>query len=391
MTLLFGRVLVWLAVTGAPRDGVSEAEAWTETEAEAGTEAEAETETETEAETGTETETEAETEAEGAVAASERVLLLVTSGLPEEGPLGPRLRRVTAELESAGFSPLVVAITHPDGEPDRERLGALAERHEANALVVFDPVQPEATLWTTTEPTTAPSRVAVVVGDEEAADGDAVLAVRLTELLHASRIEIEPPPEVAVPTPPPEHPPPPEPVEPPRWAARIGLHGAGSAQNVGVLLGPTLGATVFVGARRRFGVDVESFTTALVGRVDDPAGRASVGLTTIRALAQWWPLGDRRISVAIGGGIGPLIAWTRGRAEAPFSSQTDVTVVSLPTAAADLAVRITPWFRVRLGMRAGVALPFVRIRAPQATTEVARPLVDGGIAIELAPRSGGDR
>lgn len=320
------------------------------------------------------------------VAASERVLLLVTGGLPEGGPLGPRLRRVSAELESAGYAPLVVAITHPEGDPDRADLGGLTARHEANSLVVFDPVAPEATLWTTSEPTTAPSRIAVVVGDDEAENGDAVLAVRLTELLQASQIEIDDTPEPAFVTPPPEPvPPPSEPIVGPRWAARIGLHGAGSAENVGVLLGPTLGATVFLGARRRLGIDVESFTTALVGRIDDPAGRATIGLTTVRALAQWWPRPTARLSPGIGGGIGPLVAWTRGDARAPFESQTDVTVVSLPTAAADLAIRITPAFRVRLAVRAGLALPYIRIRAPEATTEVARPLVDGGIAIELAP------
>ncbi|MEM6996017.1 MAG: hypothetical protein AAF721_36255, partial [Myxococcota bacterium] len=138
----------------------------------------------------------------------------------------------------------------------------------------------------------------------------------------------------------------------------------------------------------RFGIDAEAFTTALLGQIEDPAGRASLGIATTRVIAQWWPLPAARFSPGVGAGAGALLAWTRGSATAPFTSQTDVTVVGLPTGAADLAIRLAPQLRLRLGIRVGVALPLIRVQASAATTEVARPLFDGGVALELTPRSG---
>lgn len=312
-----------------------------------------------------------------------RVLLLSSGSMASDGVLASRIRRARAELEVGGFAPIIVAWAG-NGEPDRQ-LDRLAEENGAAAIVVFATDRVQAELWAQIED--APlSRIAIVVGDAIADDDDGVLAVRLTEILQASLLKVASEPEPVAPAPSVVFPPPRAPEQGPRWTARVGLHGAGSAQRVGFMLGPTLGVTVTMGEQRRFGLDVEAFSTALLGQVDDEAGRATVGLATFRALAQWWPIPTARVSPAIGGGVGPVVAWTRGSAVQPFTGKTDVTAVGIPTGAADLAIRLAPQLRLRFGVRVGVALPLVRVRGSASTVAVARPLFDGGVALELTPR-----
>jgi hypothetical protein len=149
------------------------------------------------------------------------------------------------------------------------------------------------------------------------------------------------------------------------------------------MFGPTLGTTVAVGPRRRLGLDVEAFATALGGRVRSVAGEASVGFGVLRGTVSWWPLPTARVSPGVGLGWGMLIAWTRGRAADPYSGRTDVTVVSTPVGAGDLAIAVTRRFRIRLGFRIGVALPAVRVQTQVGSVRTAQPLADGGIAFEI--------
>jgi hypothetical protein len=317
--------------------------------------------------------------------ASTRVLLVTaTSDTPTDASATARLRRTRAELEAAGFDVLEVGLTEPIGDVDRERLAALAQEYDARALTVLHPVRVQAEVWTI-EGDAKPERRAVVVGGLVPAESDAVFALRVAEVLQATLIAVEvaqaPKPEPkATPAPPP--PSPPRELAP-RWGARVGAHAAGTTGDLGFMLGPTLGTTIAVGPKRRIGIDIEAFATALPGRTRSDAGRASVGFGLLRGTIGFWPLPTARVSPGVGLGWGMLVAWTRGRGTEPWSGRSDVTVVSTPVGAGDLAISITRRFRIRIGFRIGVALPAVRVQTSTTTIRTAQPLADGGIAFEI--------
>lgn len=294
-----------------------------------------------------------------------------------------RVRRTQAELEAAGFDVLEIGLTASIEEIDAARIDELTREHDASAVTVLHPQQRHASIWTL-EGDVAQRR-AIVVGSNQEHEPDAVFALRVAEVVRATLIPVESQPVATEPEPSrPQHPPVElAPTKGPRWGARVGLHGVGVASNLGFMLGPTLGASVAVGPRRRVAFDVETLATAREGRVRSSAGEASVGFANFRATAAFWPLPQARVSPGFGVGWGMLVAWTRGHANAPYRGRVDTTIVSTPVGAADLAIPITPRLRVRIGVRIGVALPAIRIQAESAAKRTAQPIADGGVGLEV--------
>jgi hypothetical protein len=315
------------------------------------------------------------------------VVLLVTAkaeGEPDAEAVG-RQRRTRAELEAAGFGVLEIGLTEPIDAVSTERLDAVAREYDARALVVLHPVRVQAELWTI-DGDAEVERRAVVVGGLVPAESDAVFALRVAVVLQATLITVhvreEPAPARPVATAPaPPTPPQREPA--PRWGVRAGAHAAGTHGDLGFMLGPTLGTTVTVGTRRRLGFDVETFATALEGGVRSGAGEARIGFAVLRGTVGWWPLPAGRVSPGVGLGWGMLIAWTRGHGAAPYTGRGDVTVVSTPVGAADLAIGVTRRLRIRFAFRIGVALPAVRVQTDAGVVRTAQPLADGGVAFEV--------
>ncbi len=324
---------------------------------------------------------------DGDAAASRRVLLVTTDHrdtATDDAALA-RQRRTRAELEAAGFDVLAIGLTEAIDGLDEARLDALAREYDAVALVVLHPSRVQADVWTRDDDEDV-GRRAVVVGGLGPAENDAVFALRVTEVLQATLIAVElPPREPAAPKTAPAPSPPPAPATPtpPRWAARVGAHAAGTTGDLGFMFGPTLGTTFALGPKRRLGIDVEAYATALPGRIRTEAGQASVGFGLLRGTIGVWPLPAARVSPGIGLGWGMLVAWTRGRADDPYRGRSDVTVVSTPVAAGDLAIAVTRHFRIRLGFRIGVALPAVRVQTSTGSVRTAQPLADGGVAFEI--------
>jgi hypothetical protein len=293
-----------------------------------------------------------------------------------------RQRRTRAELEAAGYEVLEVGLTEPIDEVDADRIDGLAQEYEARVVAVLHPSLARVELWIADG--NEIRRRAVVHGKEE---GDEVFAVRVAEVLQATLIRVEAqtrkpasPPTTTKPGP---DAPPPAPEPPPRWGTRLGAHAAGSTGGLGFMFGPTIGATVAVGKKRRLGIDLEGYATALPGRVVAAAGEASVGFAALRGTVGWWPLPGARVSPGVGLGWGMLVGWTRGRGAAPYAGRNDATVVSTPVGAGDLAIAVSRRFRIRLGFRIGVALPAIRVQTLTGTTRAAQPIADGGIAFEL--------
>jgi hypothetical protein len=313
-------------------------------------------------------------------------VVLLSGARAREPDLLARIRRTRAELDVAGFAVLEVTST-ADGVPQAAAdIDTWVAGTDARVVAVFDAERRRAEVWLRDE-SGALQRIAIVVGDVAAEDGDAVFAVRLAEVVRAVLIDVEPrapPPPAKPPAPAPVAPPPPKEREPIRWAARVGAHGLASSGGLGFMIGPTLGGTVMLGARRRLGLDLELVASALEGRHTSSAGTARVGFGTARVHAGIWPWPRARVSPGFGIGMGVLLAWTRGDGEGEWIGRSEVTAVALPSAAVDLAIVLTPRLRLRFGARLGVALPAVRIHAPDGDVIAAQPLFDGGVALEVA-------
>jgi len=312
-----------------------------------------------------------------------RVVLLSGAGAREPALL-TRIRRTRAELDVAGFEVLEITSTADAIPTTAEDIARWTAETDARVVAVFDPLRVRAELWSREGGGTY-ERIAIVVGDMGSPDADAVFAVRLAEVVRAVLIDVEPRPAAApkpAPKPPPVAAPPPEPA-PTRWAVRLGAHALASSGRLGAMIGPTLGGTVMLGTRRRLGLDLELVATALQGRRTGSGGTAQVGFATARVHAGVWPWPEARVSPGFGAGVGVLVAWTQGRGTGDFVGRTDVTAVALPSVAADLAIGLTPRLRLRFGARLGVALPAIRVIAPEGTARAAQPLFDGGVALEV--------
>ena len=315
----------------------------------------------------------------------ERARVVLFSGARAREPaLLARIRRTRAELDVAGFAVLEVTRTSEGVPSSAAEIETWTAGTDARVIVVFDAERVRAEVWLR-QRSGALERIAIVVGDIGTEDGDAVFAVRLAEVVRAVLIDIEPRAraEPAEPRPKPVARAPAQKRAPIRWAARFGAHALASSGRLGFMIGPTLGGTVMLGAERRIGLDLEATATALEGRSASDAGTARVGFVTPRMHVGFWPLPRARVSPGFGVGMGVLVAWTRGRAEGDWIGRTDVTAVALPSAAADLAIVITPRLRLRFGARLGVALPAIRVHGPDRAARAAQPLFDGGLALEV--------
>lgn len=314
-------------------------------------------------------------------------VVLLSGARARDDELLARIRRTRAELDVAGFEVLEVTST-ADGVPSTaSAIETWVADTDARVVAVFDAERRRAEVWLRDE-SSALERIAIVVGDVGADDGDAVFAVRLAEVVRAVLIDVEPrappPPKEPAPAPAPTPAPPPKERPPTRWAARIGAHGLASTGGLGFMIGPTLGGTVMLGARRRLGLDLELMGSALEGRHSTSAGTARVGFATARMHAGIWPWPRARASPGFGIGMGVLVAWTRGDGNGAWIGKTDVTAVPMPSIATDLAIVLVPRVRLRFGARLGVALPAVRVYGPEGATRAAQPLFDGGLALEVA-------
>ncbi|MGH1341812.1 MAG: hypothetical protein ACRBN8_09690 [Nannocystales bacterium] len=326
-----------------------------------------------------------QTDADDKVQRSAQVLLVTTAGGDESG-LGVRVRRTRAELEAAGFDVLEVGLTAEIQSIGDARIAGLADEYSCRALLLMHPSKAQADLWSVSDDA-VPRRRAVVVGDAVASEGESVFAVRAAEVLQATLLEVEeherptpPPPEQApksqpLPTPPP--------APAPRWGLRLGAHLGGAGRDLGVLLGPSAGATIALGPRRRLALDIDAWATGLTGRLAAREGDARVGFGVMRGTVGWWPVPTHRVSPGFGLGWGGLVAWTQGHGRDGFRGRTDVTVVGTPVASADVAFLVTPRFRIRLGTRVGVALPAIQLLTASGPTRAAQPLLDGGVTFEL--------
>lgn len=315
--------------------------------------------------------------------APDRVVLLSVAGTRDPS-LVTRIRRARAELDVAGFDVLEVTSTASDVPDDTTAIARWAADTEARVVVTFDPTTVRAQVWLRGD-TGGYERIAIVVGDLGSRDAEAVFAVRLSEVVRAALIDVETPPVVSPKAPAPIEPPPPPKPEPApmRWGVRVGAHVLASSGRLGPMVGPTLGSTIAFGPRRRVALDVELAATALQGSRTTPSGTAQLGLGIARVHAGVWPWPTARVSPGFGAGVGALVAWTRGRGAGDFVGRTDLTAVALPSIATDLAIGLTQRLRLRFGARLGVALPAIRMHAPEGTVRAAQPLFDGGVALEV--------
>ena len=209
-------------------------------------------------------------------------------------------------------------------------------------------------------------------------DATEVLAVQTAELAVAARDRqpVTPPPPVDRPPPEPE----PKPEAPPKlpfWRARVGFGALGSPGGLGVMLQPSVGASLAFGEARRFGVAVDGSATVVRGRVDLDAVRRKIGIALVRTHAVWWIRPGRRVSpsLAVGGGAG--IAWS---GPAPRRQ----TVVGLVSVAPSLAMALSPRVAFAVGVSAAIAIPRFEVASGDRNLAVAGlPLLDGWAGIQI--------
>jgi hypothetical protein len=301
------------------------------------------------------------------------------------------VRRIEAELSASGFD--VVEVERAHGAEEPSELFALARSNEAVAAVsLVEGARDLVAVWLVDRVTGKTSMREVAPGGAE--DPDEVVAVRVVELLqaslletvapHPSRGEVEPPDVVAALV---------EPVRSvrpamvaPRAWVGAGPWVAGTPGGIGVVGGAAVeGGTAF-GRRRIFGVGAGLHGSFLRSRIATEPGTVVVGLGIARVHAYAWPMPARRVSPGFGLGVGLLLAWAHGEPTGPTPGRVTATVAALPSAAGDLAVRLTDTLRLRLGIRIGIALPelVVAVQGQRAATG-GRPWTDGVIALEWTP------
>ena len=302
-------------------------------------------------------------------------------------------QRTMAELRAVGFEVVLVSLDDDDEEVARQRLQGLARANEALAAVHLWRASAggEAEIWLVDRVTGKTSIRHVDVSDATPGEADEILAVRVVELLRASLLDIDEPtvhgevkPSPALERFVPARPPAPTPrLFAPRFGVRGGFSVAGTPGGLGAMAGPSLGAMVAFGPRRRLSLDLDAYATAVQARVVSDAGDARVGVAMARFHFIGWPRADKRVSPGIGAGIGMLVGWTRGQGQGGYQGRRDATIVALPSTAFDLAVAIVPRVRFRIGLRVGMTFPRLRVVLPGSRTVGAGwPMMDGFFAIE---------
>lgn len=288
---------------------------------------------------------------------------------------GARLRRVQAELELLGLPTLVV----PAGASASTELAAQLQQHGAQLAIWVAGDRDRAELWRLDGRRL--EQIAIVTGDED----DGTFAVRCAEVASAlslpvAHAQVQPLPRAEPIAPAPA------PIPPPlRGDLRLSFALGGASRDLGLLLLPGIGGGVRLGRHRRLGLDGELAATALQGRVRGPAGVARVGWFVARAHVGVWPVPRARVSPLLGLGGGVLAAWTRGRASVPYRGRSDATAVGVVSALLDVAIRVAPRLRVRVGVRVAMALPALRIDTGAAPRRTGWPLGEGVLALEWLP------
>jgi len=296
-------------------------------------------------------------------------------------------RRVQAELQALGFD--VRSVPAPVGSTDEATDAWAAEvlgTQHALAVLLFTPEPGGAGIdwWGPVAPNgdLARRRVDVAERSDDAAE---VLAGRTAELASvaldragalASALRAA---EVTPTQPRPEPAPSPTPAKdpPPVWRAHVGFGPVWSPGGLTAMAGPTMGAALALGARRRFGLAAEGTATALRSPVTQQDTQRDVGIGVVRAHATWWGRPGKRISPSLGMGGGIAVGWLD-------PSPRSATLVGLFSVASSLSVTLTPRLGIAAGIRAALSVPGFEIRSgAQSVATAGLPLLDGWLGLQL--------
>jgi hypothetical protein len=330
----------------------------------------------------------------GAAAVSARVVLLgMSERFPAESWAAVE-RRVAAEMQRLGLETVRVPSAAVDTDARLAELGAQASSHRALAAlrIVRGREGREAQLWVYDALTGKMllRRTAAVASREGA---DAMVALRVVELLEASLIEIRMRRRLAAARPPSEIPaevsrvvaaalPPPQPAPRP-WRATAGLGlsatPGGAGPVVGVLLGFARSFRPWIALRGEAFLPVSANTTSV-----SEGDEADFRPIALRAGVELEPWSHRIVSPALGLGAGTLIANASGRVRAPAVGRSDWTAVALLSATLRAGVRLSPSLALVASATVGVALPEVEVHlgGEEVVTRAGRPLLDGAVGVE---------
>lgn len=306
-----------------------------------------------------------------------RVVLVASPGMDE------LVLRFVAELDSLHLE--TVRVADFPGNLGSSELERLAVEHSARVAVRVSQSGPAIDLWLV-----AP-RSQELVYRRIVAEGDpAVQALRSLEILRGALIDLQAVEEAPPPPPPGTPPPPPEvmPTAAPSPAASRTWLGAS-----GALLAPHAGSAFAFGGlvtvRRTFAsyfaVHGELLAPLSGFGVEGEGGRAKVWVGSASGAALLQPWGERRLTPALGLGVGVLGLRTEGEARAGYEATRELSLGIFPHLRADLGLDVAPGWRVRAAFVAGVASPRpILLFADQRAESWLNPLLVSTLGAEVA-------
>jgi hypothetical protein len=317
-----------------------------------------------------------------AMAEERQVIVLNLRGNPSLAPWPEGTRAVIAELATSAeqvlvrpssastFAALMSELEHAASE--EQTVGAVCVGKSGSVGIAY--------VWVTG----ASSAIRVEDDLREGVVAEGAVALRVSQILHVTNLELpsarkEPPPPAPKPLPPP---PPPQ-SGPPAFTTWLGIGGLTSSDASGPV------PTVSVGARLPLGpiVGLEASATGSFGwlKVRTDAGDAEVSMQalTLHAVVDPWAESSASVSFAFGGGA----AWAAelGEPRPGYSNLYDSTVVGL------LSARIGGMLRnghlsVVGYLEPGILLPAVTLTADEReVARLGRPWFSGMIGLGFSP------
>ncbi len=118
--------------------------------------------------------------------------------------------------------------------------------------------------------------------------------------------------------------------------------------------------------------------------IESNGARSSFDLTAVRAWVLFDALRQGTWRPSFGLGAGVVVPWSKGVDSNEFLAHTDKTLVAYVGISAQLAVLLTRYLGLRLGARAGLLFPEVRVLFDgEQVAAFGRPMVEGFLDLEL--------
>ena len=131
-------------------------------------------------------------------------------------------------------------------------------------------------------------------------------------------------------------------------------------------------------------VELDGAYSVLGQRIEDDGAEASFDLVIVRAWAFYEIVREGTWRPSVGAGAGILVPVSVGVNLGTSIARADETLVGYAGAAAQLGVHLNALFRIRLGVRFGMALPEVKVVfGSEQVASFGMPMFEGFLSVEV--------